>query len=96
MKTSMIEYPKVEKGEKTLKHIKVGVIGCGYWGPKLARNFNDLPESDLMMVSDLREDRLQEINKLYPSVILMPLLSPLRLTPTTLWQKKLYHPGNMS
>ncbi len=51
------------------KHVKVGVIGCGYWGPKLARNFNDLPDSDLMMVSDLREDRLQEIKKLYPSVI---------------------------
>jgi len=48
--------------------LKIGVIGCGYWGPKLARNFHDLPGSALKMVSDLREDRLIEIQKLYPEV----------------------------
>jgi predicted dehydrogenase len=49
--------------------IKIGVIGCGYWGPKLARNFNDLPNADLAMISDLREDRLAEIKTLYPSTV---------------------------
>jgi predicted dehydrogenase len=48
--------------------IRVGVIGCGYWGPKLARNFHDLPEASLLMVSDLRADRLGEIKKLYPQI----------------------------
>ncbi len=48
------------------KELRVGVIGCGYWGPKLARNFNDLPDASLAKVSDLREDRLAEIKKLYP------------------------------
>ena len=37
---------------------KIGVIGCGYWGPKLARNFHELPDAQLAMVSDLRDDRL--------------------------------------
>jgi predicted dehydrogenase len=56
------------KEHKSQNHLSVGVIGCGYWGPKLARNFNDLPNADLAMVSDLREDRLEEIKNLYPAV----------------------------
>jgi predicted dehydrogenase len=52
----------------TDKEIKVGVIGCGYWGPKLARNIHELPGSSLEMVSDLREDRLTEIVSQYPQV----------------------------
>ncbi len=47
--------------------VKVGVIGCGYWGPKLARNFHELPDAELSWVSDLRADRLEHIQKLYPS-----------------------------
>ena len=27
--------------------INVGVVGCGYWGPKLIRNFYELPDSNL-------------------------------------------------
>ena len=27
--------------------IGVGVIGYGYWGPNLVRNFSDLPNVDL-------------------------------------------------
>ena len=48
--------------------VKVGVIGCGYWGPKLARNFHDLPEAELFSVSDLSPDRLGHMRELYPSV----------------------------
>jgi predicted dehydrogenase len=48
--------------------LKIGVIGSGYWGPKLARNFNDMPGASLEMVADLREDRLAEIRGLYPDV----------------------------
>ena len=46
--------------------LRVGIVGCGYWGPKLARNFSGLPGSQLEMLCDLREDRLAEIGKLYP------------------------------
>jgi predicted dehydrogenase len=48
--------------------LRIGVIGCGYWGPKLARNFRDLPGTALTIVSDLREDRLIELKNLYPEV----------------------------
>jgi predicted dehydrogenase len=48
--------------------VRIGVIGCGYWGPKLARNFHELPAAILAMVSDLHEGRLAEIKQLYPYV----------------------------
>ena len=46
--------------------ISIGVIGCGYWGPKLARNFHEMPEAELAWVSDFREDRLAHMKELYP------------------------------
>ncbi len=46
----------------------VGIIGCGYWGPKLIRNFYELPDSNLSMVCDLDRSKLQEIKKQYPHV----------------------------
>ncbi len=49
--------------------IRVGLIGAGYWGPKLARNFHEIPGSVLKSVSDLRSDRLQEISSLFPNVV---------------------------
>jgi predicted dehydrogenase len=38
--------------------IKVGVIGYGYWGPNLVRNFAENQKIELLTVSDLRKDRL--------------------------------------
>jgi predicted dehydrogenase len=48
--------------------IKTGVIGCGYWGPKLARNFHDMPEAELSWVADFRPDRLAHMQELYPDI----------------------------
>jgi len=48
--------------------IKVGVIGCGYWGPNLVRNFRSLPDCSLKMMSDLSEQRLAHLKALYPEV----------------------------
>ncbi|EFK11618.1 oxidoreductase, NAD-binding domain protein [delta proteobacterium NaphS2] len=46
----------------------IGVIGAGYWGPNLIRNFTQLERSNVLMVSDLRPERLGYIKSLYPSV----------------------------
>jgi predicted dehydrogenase len=48
--------------------LKAGVIGCGYWGPKLARNLHELPEAELSWVCDLNQDRLDHVKGLYPEV----------------------------
>ena len=54
--------------DKNVNNISVGVVGCGYWGPKLIRNFQAIPGADLRVVVDLREDRLEHIRGLYPGV----------------------------
>jgi predicted dehydrogenase len=48
--------------------INVGVVGCGYWGPNLVRNFRSLPDCNLKMMSDLSEQRLAHLKTLYPEV----------------------------
>lgn len=51
-----------------MKEIKVGVIGCGYWGPNLIRNFNDSVQTDIHSVCDLIRERLNSIRIRYPQV----------------------------
>ncbi len=46
----------------------IAVIGCGYWGPNLVRNFNQLNNSKVVWVCDLDQSRLDYIKELYPSV----------------------------
>lgn len=46
--------------------IKVGIVGLGYWGPKLARNFHALPDAELAWVCDLAQERLDHVAGLYP------------------------------
>src|SRR5882724_10948369 len=48
--------------------IKIGVVGCGYWGPNLVRNFRSLTECNLKMMCDLNENRLKHLRSLYPEV----------------------------
>lgn len=48
--------------------IRIGVIGCGYWGPNLIRNFSHLKGSDVAICSDLSEDRLKHMQSLYPKL----------------------------
>jgi predicted dehydrogenase len=50
------------------KQITVGVIGCGYWGPLLVRNFRGLPDCQLKAVCDVNTGRLKHLNTLYPEV----------------------------
>src|ERR671933_1407012 len=48
--------------------IRVGVIGYGYWGPNLVRNFAEIGGSRVVAVSDLSTQRLAEVRGRYPSV----------------------------
>jgi predicted dehydrogenase len=48
--------------------MNIGVIGCGYWGPNMVRNFNSLEGIRVLGVSDLRDERLALISRLYPNV----------------------------
>ena len=48
--------------------IKVGVIGCGYWGPQLVRNLHDMPNVQLVGVADSKPERLEFVRRHYPTV----------------------------
>lgn len=48
--------------------IGVAVVGYGYWGPNLVRNFWETPGARLICVCDLRKDRLTAVHARYPAV----------------------------
>jgi predicted dehydrogenase len=49
-------------------NISIGVIGYGYWGPNLVRNFSDISDARVKIVSDFRSELLTKVQTRYPSV----------------------------
>ena len=47
--------------------VRVGVVGLGYWGPNLARNFDRLEGAELAYCCDLDEANLAKARSLYPN-----------------------------
>ena len=58
----------MERMEK-MDSIRIGAIGYGYWGPNLVRNFVENPISELVIVADLKTDRLSKIKATYPHIV---------------------------
>jgi predicted dehydrogenase len=48
--------------------ITVGVIGYGYWGPNLVRNFAEAPGGRVGAITDIRAERLAEVKARYPAI----------------------------
>jgi len=48
--------------------IKLGIIGCGYWGPNLVRNFNSINGVEIAYCADLDENRLSHVKSLYQKI----------------------------
>jgi predicted dehydrogenase len=48
--------------------IGLGVIGYGYWGPNLVRNFAEVPGARMVKVADRRPERLALARQRYPGV----------------------------
>lgn len=48
--------------------INVGVVGYGYWGPNVARNFNETPGARVVAISDADEGALRRAEQSYPGV----------------------------
>lgn len=47
--------------------VKVALVGCGYWGPNLARNFHQIADAELVACCDLDPHALQRMQALYPT-----------------------------
>ena len=45
--------------------VRVAVIGLGYWGPNLVRNFNGVGQ--LHSICDSNEKRLETVGRTYPA-----------------------------
>jgi predicted dehydrogenase len=52
--------------------IRVGVIGYGYWGPNIVRNFFSIDGFQVQAVCDKNPESLARVAKAYPSVIATP------------------------
>jgi len=48
--------------------MNIAIIGYGYWGPNLLRNFSQVNNCKVKMVSDFRQERLNVVSKSYPSI----------------------------
>jgi len=48
--------------------VNVGVIGAGYWGPNLIRNFSQLENCKVLWCADLDDERLKSVKSLYPGI----------------------------
>ncbi len=48
--------------------INIGVIGYGYWGPNLVRNFAETPGLKVACVADLDSKKLEMVQKRYPGI----------------------------
>ena len=51
-----------------IRMIKVGMVGCGYWGPNLIRNFAACPDTQLLWACDIDPNRIKKALGSYPAV----------------------------
>jgi len=58
--------PRIRPDEK--KALSVGVIGYGYWGPNIVRNFDVQDFSRVSMVCDRRPEALAKVAKSHPAI----------------------------
>jgi predicted dehydrogenase len=49
--------------------LKCAILGFGYWGPNLVRNFNSVAECKVKYVCDFREERLSLVKNQYQNII---------------------------
>jgi predicted dehydrogenase len=54
--------------DKRSSVLNIGVIGYGYWGPNVVRNFYNNPDACVVSVCDLSVKSLQRVQQMYPSM----------------------------
>jgi predicted dehydrogenase len=50
--------------------VTIGVVGCGYWGPNVARNVAENPRAAVAAIADTRPERLEAVRRRFPGAIL--------------------------
>ena len=62
--------------------LRIAVVGLGYWGPNLARNFNAIPGCELAWLCDASPDALARVGASFPAARLTGDLGELLADPT--------------
>lgn len=62
--------------------IRVGIIGYGYWGPQIVRNFSSVDGCKVVTVADKRSDALARIRQAYPNVEATPDVASVLSSPS--------------
>ncbi len=60
-----------------MNRIKIGIIGCGYWGPNLIRNFSSCPQTEVVAVCDSNAARLESIGRTHNHLLRLDSLDAL-------------------
>src|SRR5216684_1742504 len=61
--------------------VRVGVIGYGYWGPNVVRNFHGLENCQVVAVCDKNPDALRRVGRIYPQIRLTTDFSAILKSP---------------
>ena len=48
--------------------LRVGVMGYGYWGPNIVRNFQGLEEAEVVAVCDKSPKSLARLRRAHPDI----------------------------
>jgi len=56
-----------ERNGRKGRPLGVAVVGLGYWGPNLVRNFHEVAEAEVVAVCDGRSERLEAMMRRYPA-----------------------------
>ncbi len=48
--------------------LRIGAIGCGYWGPNLIRNFVEIPGAQVIAISDLQQEPMNRMMQRFPQI----------------------------
>jgi predicted dehydrogenase len=48
--------------------VRVAVVGLGYWGPNLVRNFHELPGAEVLHACDVRQEAIDHVTRRYPAI----------------------------
>lgn len=49
--------------------MNVAVVGYGYWGPNLVRNFNNTQDCNVTHIYDLADNALERVHKAWPNIL---------------------------
>jgi predicted dehydrogenase len=67
--------------DKDSNAVRVGIIGYGYWGPNIVRNFHGLDSCDVVAVCDKSPDALRRAGRAYPNIQLTTDFSEILQSP---------------